>query len=571
MEHSPATAGTPTGKNDGKRRVRLLVIASVVVLAVVGVLIWALVAGRSAPPLPSTPTPTPTPTPAPTATPTPTPTDARQFERPGDWSDYRPAFHLTPERNWMNDPQRPLLIDGVWHYYYLYNADYPTGNGTEWYHVTSTDLVHWKDEGVAIEKYGNGLGDIETGSAVIDVDNTAGLGAGAVIAIMTQQADGIQRQSLFYSTDGGYTFTSYDANPVMENPGTTDFRDPKVIWDDARQDWVLVLAEGHKIGFYTSPNLTEWTYVWGFERDDLGTLECPDLFQMSVAGDASDTRWVLTASAQGSTYGKTTGLAYWTGDWNGTSFAPDDDSPQWLDDGSDFYAAVSWDDPRESADERLASRFMIGWLNNWGYAGDLPTTDWKGGMFSTVRTIGLVDIDGVATLVSQPVDALHDLDGEAVVAERAVLPPGDSDSLPQPETGSYRLQFALSPDEADPAREVRLKIMAGGDHFVTVGYDFENQQVFIARDADAAAATMPELYRVVRGVSSPSRGGVVDLDILVDYASVEVFAGGGRQTLSSLAFGEPDANGIRVESVDGSTVVESLTLTPLAVAAPERQ
>ena len=110
-----------------------------------------------------------------------------EYTRPADWSPYRPAVHLTPADRWMNDPQRPFWLDGAWHYYYLYNGDYPDGNGTEWYHATSTDLVHWREEGVAIAKYENGLGDIETGSAVVDTGNTAGFGAGAVIAIMTQQ------------------------------------------------------------------------------------------------------------------------------------------------------------------------------------------------------------------------------------------------------------------------------------------------------------------------------------------------------------------------------------------------
>ena len=109
----------------------------------------------------------------PTATP---PSAADAFERPADWSPHRPAVHFTPEKNWMNDPQKPILLDGVWHYYYLYNADYPDGNGTAWYHATSTDLVHWKDQGVAIEKYANGLGDIWTGTAVVDHENTAGFG-----------------------------------------------------------------------------------------------------------------------------------------------------------------------------------------------------------------------------------------------------------------------------------------------------------------------------------------------------------------------------------------------------------
>ena len=169
----------------------------------------------------------------------------------------------------MNDPQRPFMLDGVWHYYYLYNADHPEGNGTEWYHVTSTDLVHWKDEGVAIEKFKNGLGDIETGSAVVDHDNTAGFGKGAVVAVMTQQDKGIQRQSLFYSTDKGYTFKAYDRNPVMDNPGKEHWRDPKIIRDEAKGQWVMALAEGEKIGLYTSRDLKDWRYVSGFERKGL--------------------------------------------------------------------------------------------------------------------------------------------------------------------------------------------------------------------------------------------------------------------------------------------------------------
>src|SRR5687768_9985160 len=235
-------------------------VAAAAVVAVIAVLVLA--PGNAAPEHPNAATATPT---APAAAP--------DYSRPADWSPYRPAVHLTPAERWMNDPQRPFWNDGRWHYYYLYNADYPEGNGTEWYHATSTDLVHWRDDGVAIEKYANGLGDIETGSAVVDTDNTAGFGAGAVIAIMTQQHEGVQRQSLFVSTDGGYRFEAFDGNPVMDNPGEAHWRDPKIIWDEARGDWLMVLAEGHRLGFYTSPDLRTWTYRSSFERDDLGILE----------------------------------------------------------------------------------------------------------------------------------------------------------------------------------------------------------------------------------------------------------------------------------------------------------
>ena len=470
----------------------------------------------------------------------------------------------------MNDPQRPFWLDGRWHYYYLYNADYPDGNGTEWYHATSTDLVHWREEGVAIEKYVNGLGDIETGSAVIDTDDTAGFGAGAVIAIMTQQDEGVQRQSLFVSTDGGYRFEPYDGNPIMDNPGEAHWRDPKIVWDDERHEWLMVLAEGRKIGFYTSHDLKSWTYRSGFERDDLGILECPDLFRMSIDGDPAKTTWVLAAGVNGAEQGMTTGTAYWTGDWNGEAFTASDAEPAWLDRGADFYATVTWDDPRLPEADRLASRYAIGWLNNWAYAGDLPTEDWHGGADSVVRELELRTVDGRPTLASAPVDALDSLEGEAETLENVRVTDASSAPLPQPRSDAYRLRVEIAPDPADPASEVRFRIKEGDGAFATVGVDFDAGVAFLARDADTAAASMPPVYREVRTAPAIARDGVVTLDLVVDVASVEVFVNDGEAVLSNVVFGAPGANGLSVESVDGAAELRSVRLAPLAVAPVER-
>ncbi|KAJ4115955.1 hypothetical protein NW760_009128 [Fusarium oxysporum] len=180
----------------------------------------------------------------------------------------RPSYHITPEKKWLNDPQRPFFLGDEWHLYYLYNSDWtasdPGTGGTEWYHITSPDMISWTRRGVAIEKYkpnpGSGkiLGDIETGSAVVDSENTTGFGKNAVVAILTQMEDGIQQQSLFYSVDNGYSFTAYEENPVMPNPDPSykpAFRDPKIFWDDAEEHWAMSLAEVDKIGFYTSKDL----------------------------------------------------------------------------------------------------------------------------------------------------------------------------------------------------------------------------------------------------------------------------------------------------------------------------
>jgi levanbiose-producing levanase len=509
--------------------------------------------------------------------------DAARLAAPAQDPGYRPAYHLTPEQRWMNDPQRPFFLDGLWHYYYLYNADYPEGNGTEWFHATSTDLVHWKNEGVAIGKFRNGLGDIETGTAVVDTDGTAGFGKGAVIAVLTQQDNGVQRQSMFYSTDQGRTFTSYDRNPVMDNPGEEHWRDPRILRDEDHHQWVMLLAEGHKIGFYTSTDLKAWTYASSFERDGLGVLECPDFFQLDVDGDPAQRTWVLAAGANGSAEGRTTGTAYWTGSWDGRQFtAAEGGQPQgdhqWLDAGPDFYAAVTWDDPRLTAGQRKASRHAIGWMNNWAYARQLPTEGWYGAD-SVVRDIRLQSDGGRPTLVSTPTAALGSLEGPPRQVPAQELSGGTGVPLPVPDSGAFKIDVELQ--DGGAGGEARILLQNGGETYATVGYDFRNGTAFVLRDGDAASQgkgakrgragaaaraeeRMGDTYRQARSVASPAVDGKVRLTAYVDRSSVEVFVNGGQQTLTALVFPQDGTVGATVAGAVGDVSLKAATVTPLA-------
>lgn len=490
-------------------------------------------------------------------------------ERPRGSSLYRPAYHITPDQHWMNDPQRPFFLNGLWHYYYLYNADYPNGNGTEWFHLTSTDLVTWKDEGVAISKYRNGLGDVETGSAVVDHANTAGFGQDAVIAVLTQQDAGVQRQSLFYSTDGGYSFTSYEGNPVMENPGQEHWRDPKIVRDEANSQWLMVLAEGTKLGMYTSQDLKTWRYASGVEFPHLGVLECPDFFQLDLDGDPSKRTWVLAASANGSGEGRTIGVAYWTGAWDGHTFTPSSEQHQWLDGGSDFYAAVTWDDPRLTASQRTQSRQAMGWVNNWDYARRLPTPDWHGGMDSIVRDIRLKTVRGRATLVSAPSKSLAKLEGEPETAAPAPVGPDGTPGIPIPKGGAYRLDLTLEHPEAEGPEEQHkpealLQLMQGDSIFATVGYDFGKETASVSREQPpGTAADLGEVFARQRSVFAPSRDGSVDLTVFVDHSSVEVFVNGGEQTLTSLVFPRPGESSLKLLSKNPGVTAKYVRYAPL--------
>ena len=112
---------------------------------------------------------------------------------------YRPQIHFTPAKNWMNDPNGMVFVDGIYHLFYQYNPQGNDWGNMSWGHATSTDLIHWKEQAVALTR--DELGDIFSGSAVIDKDNTAGFGAGAMVALYTS-ADKYQQQSIAYSTDG---------------------------------------------------------------------------------------------------------------------------------------------------------------------------------------------------------------------------------------------------------------------------------------------------------------------------------------------------------------------------------
>jgi len=172
---------------------------------------------------------------------------------------YRPQFHYTPERNWMNDPNGLVYHNGKYHLFHQYN---PFGNRwghMSWGHAVSDDLVHWEHKPVAIMEEGNEM--IFSGSAVIDHQNSSGFGDGdtaPMVAIYTSHytlgEDSVaQAQSLAYSLDGGETFTKYEGNPVLEFDDP-DFRDPNVKWNEEMEQWLMVVAlpQQHKVQFYAA-------------------------------------------------------------------------------------------------------------------------------------------------------------------------------------------------------------------------------------------------------------------------------------------------------------------------------
>ncbi|WP_261134609.1 glycoside hydrolase family 32 protein [Bacillus sp. Marseille-Q3570] len=472
---------------------------------------------------------------------------------PPDKETYRADYHFTAPDNWKNDPQKPIYLDGEYHYYYLYNGDYPEGNGTEWRHATSKDLVHWKDEGVAIPKYTNENGDPWSGSVVVDKNNTAGFGEEAVVALVTQpSANGQQEQYLWYSTDRGQTFSSYSDHPVMSNPGAEDFRDPKVIWNDREQKWVMLMAEGTKIGFYESKNLKEWNYTSGFQTKDIGLVECPDLYKMR-AKDGT-VKWVLGVSANGKSIGKPNTYAYWVGHYNGTEFIPDHEEPEWLDYGFDWYGGVTFEDG--TSDNQLSHRYALAWMNNWAYADHSPTLKENfNGLDSIVRKIELKKSDEDSYyLGSQPVEKLNQLTDSSDSYQQIEV---DGSKTIGATGTAYQIEAEISWSKIGNVG-LRLRESTDKTRHVDVGLSPKGQYSYVNRKSTNQPDESGKYIESIAPFDASQKK--VHLKILVDKTSVEVFIDDGKVVHSNQVFPPLKDKNITLYSEGGPATFENIEI-----------
>ncbi|WP_347553239.1 glycoside hydrolase family 32 protein (plasmid) [Pseudalkalibacillus hwajinpoensis] len=466
---------------------------------------------------------------------------------------YRANYHFTAPDNWKNDPQRPIYFNGKYHYYYLYNKDYPVGNGTEWRHATSKDLVHWNDEGVAIMKYTDENGDPWSGSVVVDYQNTAGFGKDAIVAVVTQpSANGQQEQYLWYSTDDGQSFSRYKNKPIMTNPGTEAFRDPKIIWEEKSKKWVMLMAEGSKIGFYKSENLKDWHYTGGFQTENIGLIECPDLFQMRA--DDGSIKWVMGVSANGQAKGKPNAYAYWVGHYNGKTFVPDHEEPEWLDYGFDWYAGVTFEDGK--SEDKLDHRYALAWMNNWGYANNTPTLE-EGfnGQDSIVRKIELKrDEQGSYFLASQPNKEIDQLIQSTdtypklkVAGSKTLDIKGDV----------YQLEADILWSELKNVG-IRLRESSDKSRHIDVGIFPEEGYSYVNRGSTNHPDDTNQMLESRAPVDINKKS--VHLKILVDKTSVEVFIDDGKVAHSNQVFPPKEDQGITLFSEGGKAIFENVAI-----------
>ncbi|HET9569921.1 MAG TPA: GH32 C-terminal domain-containing protein [Bacteroidales bacterium] len=438
---------------------------------------------------------------------------------------FRPGFHFSPEYGWMNDPNGLVYLDGEYHLFYQYN---PYGNrwgNMHWGHAVSTDLTSWTYLPIALAP--DELGDIFSGSTVVDSANTAGFGKNALIAVYTANG-ATQQQCIAYSTDKGRTFTKYTKNPVLPNPGIKDFRDPKVHWNEQGKQWVMALATQQTITFFGSPDLKRWTRLSEFGNETGahgGVWECPDLFPLTYEGK---TKWVLLVSINPGGPNGGSATQYFIGNFDGKKFTADPlHYPLWIDYGRDNYAGVTFSNIGKNDGRRI----FMGWMSNWDYANDVPTNYFRNAM-TLPRELTLKSNGEHLILASMPTAEVTKLRGKSSGSTQLLVNSEKHISnILQNFNGKFELEMTL--------QRRNSKIWGFGlqnDMGDYVNFTFDLEQNILKVDRRNTGIKDFNQKFVSEPIAPLVKHDSYKVRLFIDKASSEIFINDGETVLTNLVF-----------------------------------
>lgn len=424
---------------------------------------------------------------------------------------YRPTLHFSPQRHWINDPNGLIRVDGIYHMFFQYFPDGMVHGPMHWGHASSRDLVHWTEHDIAL--YPDARGQCFSGSAIAAAEGRVApeleVASDDILLFYTAHLprdgeDALQTQCLAAGNHALTGFRRMLHNPIVANPGLRAFRDPKVIWHEPSESWVMVVTHGQSIGFYRSPDALHWQLASEFGasegRHGEGPWECPDLFGLRDA--RGEQHWILIVGIGDGHVTGGSGTQYFIGSFDGLRFVNHHDpvTELWMDWGKDFYAAQSF--------AGLASEppLALAWASNWHYAHQTKTALFRGVM-SLPRRLALIGTDSGLRL-RQWVDKTA---AQAFVTHRVKA--GAGDVTLGPASGTYRVFIDWSPDT-----DTRLSISLFGE---------ERPQFIVSTGPDGARLVVHRDRSGVEGSRGPFES---DFDIPLPAStasSIDLFVDNG--------------------------------------------
>ena len=322
--------------------------------------------------------------------------------------------------------------------------------------------------------------------------------------------------------DNGIHWQKYTGNPVLKTPGLKDFRDPKVSWYAGQKKWIMALAAGDRIMFFSSGNLKGWKKESEFGSGigaHGGVWECPDLIPFVVNGKKI---WLLIVSINPGGLQGGSGTQYFTGEFDGHQFTPNDTITRWMDYGADDYAGVSFSN---TGDKKI----FLGWMSNWQYATTVPTVKWRSAM-TIPRVLGLKEIGQKYFTTMEPV-SMKPLSISTKV-------PNGNNMKGQP---PYKIDFNI-PDLH--AFTIVCSNSLGQE--LRFGFDEEKNAFFIDRTKAGKSDFNPH-FAVIHYAPRIAKSKESNLTLILDKSSLELFADGGLTCMTEIFFPDQPLDECRIE------------------------
>lgn len=461
-----------------------------------------------------------------------------------------------------NVVKRSKWVNLCYHFYYQHNPYALKPGPISWGHAVSKDLVHWTNLPIAIPSEGDKYR--FSGCAILDYKNLTGVATDfcrvPLLAYYTLM-ETTQDQRLAYSLNNGLTFTEYPFNPVIRNMGNPDFRDPNIIKRNGI--YHMVLAVNDHMEFYASTNLLQWQYTgeYGFnpvEGNKKGVWECPALYRLKDEKGCVHDVLIFSENDQVSRVNIT---QYAVGKFDGAKFVGyHPDKVFWADNGYDNYAGIPYhNDP-------LGRSVFIAWLSNWLYADQIPTSIWRG-QYTVPRELALQNIDGTYYLTQRPVQEFYNLIDKkrktSIKSTKKLCANQMVDVTPKFKTHSMLLlKYAF---DISNARSGKIGIQFGNDlgEFLPFYYNIDINTYEMNRNQSGDSSFNSGFADTTATGLRISNCKTLSGRIILDVASIEVFADKGLNTFSALFFPTKPYEKITLtyQSEDSTSSVKVLKLS----------
>ena len=479
---------------------------------------------------------------------------------------HRPQLHFSPPKMWMNDPNGMVYYAGEYHLFYQYHPQGDKWGPMHWGHAVTRDLLHWEHLPIALEP--DSLGYIFSGSVVVDHNNTAGFKTGVnapLVAMFTyHNMDGeksgrsdYQYQGIAYSNDKGRTWTKYKGNPVIPNTeGVKDFRDTKVFWYEKTKNWVVVLAVADHVRFYNSKDLKTWTLTGTFGKTEGahgGVWECPDLFPIKIEGTKVE-KWVLLQSLGNGAPNGGSGTQYFVGYFNGKTFE-NENKPEtvlWLDYGRDNYAGVTW------SNAPLSRRIFLGWMSNWQYAQEVPTSPWRSAM-TLPRELTLKKKEGVTRLhqtVVKEISTLFDEKNQENLnpsANKKEVVFKEKNITLKSSLNFINLKFNVLDKKT---KNITFELSNNKGEKYVFGYDADSNRLFTDRTLSGKTDFSDKFAASRHFAPLPKDLAVLHFSIYIDDSSIEIFEKSSGTVMTELFFPTEKFSKLSIKADEKAGLIE---------------